>query len=44
MDIKIFNFKSDPPLTPFAPEWDYSIGLSNISPLINCKKIAKIIL
>ena len=42
--MKIFNFKSNPPLTPFAPQWDYSVGHENISNFIDCPKIANIIL
>ena len=44
MDMKIFTFKSKPPLTPFAPQWDYSFGYENISNLIDCPKIANLIL
>tara|TARA_R100001530_G_scaffold130775_1_gene101939 strand:- start:257 stop:904 length:648 start_codon:yes stop_codon:yes gene_type:complete len=42
--MKIFTFKSEPPLTPFAPQWDYSFGYENISNLIDCPKIANLIL
>ena len=42
--MKIFPFKSEPPLTPFAPQWDYSFGYENISNLIDCPKIANLIL
>ena len=42
--MKIFTFKSKPPLTPFAPQWDYSFGYENISNLIDCPKIANLIL
>ena len=42
--MKIFIFKSKPPLTPFAPQWDYSLGYENISNFIDCSKIANIIL
>jgi len=42
--MKIFTFKSGPPLTPFAPQWDYSLGYENISNLIDCPKIANLIL
>ena len=42
--MKIFTFKSKPPLTPFAPQWDYSLGYENISNFIDCPKIANLIL
>tara|TARA_Y100000815_G_C13341794_1_gene500265 strand:+ start:1814 stop:2467 length:654 start_codon:yes stop_codon:yes gene_type:complete len=42
--MKIFTFKSNPPLTPFAPQWDYSLGHENISNFIDCPKIASLIL
>ena len=42
--MKIFTFKSKPPLTPFAPQWDYSVGHENISNFIDCPKLANIIL
>tara|TARA_R100001530_G_C4310353_1_gene152844 strand:+ start:371 stop:1003 length:633 start_codon:yes stop_codon:yes gene_type:complete len=42
--MKIFTFKSNPPLTPFAPQWDYSLGCENISNFIDCPKIASLIL
>ena len=42
--MKIFTFKSNPPLTPFAPQWDYSMGYENISNFIDCPKIANLIL
>ena len=42
--MKIFTFKSNPPLTPFAPQWDYSVGYENISNFIDCPKIANLIL
>ena len=44
MDMKIFTFRSKPPLTPFAPQWDYSLGCENISNFIDCPKIASLIL
>ena len=42
--MKKFTFKSKPPLTPFAPQWDYSVGHENISNFIDCPKLANIIL
>ena len=42
--MKIFTFQSKPPLTPFAPQWDYSVGYENISNFIDCPKIANLIL
>ena len=42
--MKILTFKSNPPLTPFAPQWDYSIGHENIANFIDCPKIANLIL
>ena len=42
--MKVFNFKSHEPLTPFAPQWDYSFGYEDISKFINCPKIAALIL
>ena len=42
--MNIFTFKSNPPLTPFAPQWDYSVGYENISNFIDCPKIANLIL
>tara|TARA_R100001480_G_scaffold126040_1_gene124065 strand:+ start:192 stop:854 length:663 start_codon:yes stop_codon:yes gene_type:complete len=42
--MKIFTFKSKPPLTPFAPQWDYPFGHENISHFIDCPKIASIVL
>ena len=42
--MNIFTFKSNPPLTPFAPQWEYSVGYENISNFIDCPKIANLIL
>ena len=41
--MELFTFKSDPPRTPYAPVWDYSIG-KNHCPTIDVKRLYKLIL
>ena len=42
-DYRFIPFRSEQPLTPFAPQWNYHIGCELISH-VDFKKIAKIIL
>lgn len=37
--MKILNFKNPKPLTPFSPEWNYYIGIVDISKEINIKDL-----
>lgn len=37
--MKILNFKNSKPVTPFSPQWNYFLGMINISNEINIKNL-----